>query len=58
MKERKGNKKGVGVLFYVKKETWDKFCSIPNKRGQTNFDRLRNVIRGAIIDAEIRGDIE
>jgi hypothetical protein len=57
-KETKGSKKGVGVLFYIRKDTWEEFCSIPKKRGQSTFDMLRNVIRNAIIDAEIIGDIE
>jgi len=57
-REPKGNKKGVAVLFYVRKDTWDTFCTIPKTRGQTTFDLLRNMIRGRIIDAEIRGDIE
>lgn len=57
-KERKGNKKGVGVLFYIRKETWEEFCSIPRKRGQSKFDVLRNTIRNRIIDAEIKGELD
>lgn len=57
-KEVKGNKKGVGVLFYIRKETWEQFCSIPCKQGQSKFDLLRNTIRIRIIDAEIQGEIE
>jgi hypothetical protein len=58
MKENRGNKKGVAILFHLRKETWEEFQKIPRKRGQTVFDLLRNTIRNRIIDAEIQGEIE
>ena len=56
--QEKGKKRGVAVLFHIRKETWQEFQNIPRQKGQTIFDLLRNTIRGRIVDAEIQGEIE